>query len=145
MSAIGSASARGPEMWSDTLVRSFVEQRLQRGVLQHLGRGRIVEYPLEGVVDAQGLADLLDRPRVVARVGGGGLLGAEDECMEGRHVRQALVAFRMPERRVEQGERRTRVEEVVHVSVPGAVVTRDERVLCVVVEPEEPGHVDRTV
>src|SRR3954466_6083533 len=119
MSAIGSASARGPEMWSDTLVRSFVEKRLQRGVLQRLGRRRIVEYALEGVVDAQGLADLLDRPRVVARVGGGGRLGAEDECMERRHVRQAVVAFRVLERCVEQGERRTRVEEVVHVRVPG--------------------------
>src|SRR3954447_17379063 len=98
-------------MWSDTLLRSFVQQRLQRGVLQRLGGGRIVEYALEGVVDAQGLADLLDRPRVVARVGDGGLLGAEDEFMEGPHVREAFVAFRVPERRVEQRERRTRVEE----------------------------------
>src|SRR3954465_15962385 len=127
MSAIGSASARAPEMWSDTLVRSFVEQRLQRGVLQRLGRGRIVEYALEGVVDAQRLADLLDRPRVVARVDAGGLLGAEDECMEGRHVRQALVARRVPERRVEQGERSTRVEEVVHVRVAAEIEARSHR------------------
>src|SRR3954465_10162509 len=104
MSAIGSASARGPEMWSDTLVRGFVEQRLQRGVLQRVGRGWIVEHALEGIVDAQCLADLLDRPRVVARGGGRGLLGAEDECVEGRHIRQALVPFRVPERGVEQGE-----------------------------------------
>src|SRR5204862_2548035 len=97
MSAIGSASARGPEMWSDTLVRSFVEQRLQRGVLQRLGRGRIVEHALECLVDAQGLPDLLDGPRVVARVGDGRLFGAEDECMKGRHVRQAVVAFRVLE------------------------------------------------
>src|SRR3954453_4660229 len=138
MSAIGSASARGPEMWSDTLVRGFVEQRLQRGVLQRFGRGRIVEYALEGVVDTQGLADLLDRPRVVARVGGGGLLGAEDESMEGRHVRQALVAFRVPERRVQQGERCTRVEEVVHVRDPGAAEARQDREPFVVLQPDEP-------
>src|SRR3954464_11107073 len=110
MSAIGSASARGPEMWSDTLVRGFVEQRLQRGVLQHLGRERIVEYALEGVVDAQGLADLLDGPRAVARVGGRGFLVPKDERMEGRHVRQAVVAFRVPERRVDPAERPSRVE-----------------------------------
>ena len=63
--------------------------------------------------------------------------------MEGRHVRQALVAFRVPERRVEQSERRTRVEEVVHVRVPGAVEAREEREPCVVVEHDEPRLVDR--
>ena len=56
MSAIGSASARGPEMWSDIavllvagarLVGGLVEQRLQRRVLQRLGGLRVVEHLLE--------------------------------------------------------------------------------------------------
>src|SRR5947209_19963083 len=65
MSAIGSATARGPERWWDIacprrlvlaragLVGSLVEQRLQRRVLQGLGGRRIVEHPLESVVHAQ--------------------------------------------------------------------------------------------
>src|SRR5207248_4247078 len=72
MSAIGSATARGPETWWDIacprrpvlaragLVGSLFEQRLQRRVLQSLGGRGIVEHPLERVVHAQGLADLLD-------------------------------------------------------------------------------------
>ena len=63
--------------------------------------------------------------------------------MEGRHIRQALVPFRVPERGVEQGERRARIEEVVHVGVPGAVEAREEREPRVVVEHDEPRLVDR--
>ena len=66
MSAIGSASARGPgnvirhdtassfPYWlvrrtgQDGSIRSFLQQRLQRRMLQRLGGGWIVEHLLEG-------------------------------------------------------------------------------------------------
>src|SRR5262249_55794926 len=98
MSAIGSASARGPEMWSDIeLVRRLFEQRRQRRVEQGLGGPRVVQHALERLVDALRLADLLDRAAVVARVGGGRLLGAEDERLQRRAVRQAVVPLGVPE------------------------------------------------
>src|SRR5215211_2947919 len=69
MSAMGSASARGPEMWSDMgLVGGLVEQRLERRVRQRVGGVRVIEHLLEGRVDALRLADLLDRAAVVAGV-----------------------------------------------------------------------------
>src|SRR3954462_7514006 len=97
MSAIGSASARGPEMWSDNeqprLVGGFVEQRPQRRMLKCLSGRRVVEHALEGVVHALCFANLLDRAAVVPGVRHCGLLGAEDECMQSRHVREAFVAL----------------------------------------------------
>src|SRR3954451_19528132 len=80
MSAMGSDSARGPEMWSDIgLVGGLVEQRLERRVLQRLGGRRVVEHLLEGRVHALRLADLLHGAAVVPRVGGSGLLRVEYE------------------------------------------------------------------
>src|SRR3712207_8421188 len=43
------------------LVRCFLEQRFQGGMLQRLAGGGVVEHPLERLVHAQSLADLLDR------------------------------------------------------------------------------------
>src|SRR4051795_9991485 len=100
MSAIGSARARGPEMWSDIgvlgpgsldLVGGLGQQRPQSGVLERLRGVRGVQHLLEGRVDALGLADLLHRPAVVPRVGGGGLLRAEDERLQDRPVREPVV------------------------------------------------------
>src|SRR3954451_22676342 len=107
MSAMGSDSARGPEMWSDIgLVGGLVEQRLERRVLQRLGGIRVIEHLLERRVDTLRLADLLDRPAVVARIGGPGLLRAENEGLHRGQVRKAVVALRMTEDRVEERERR---------------------------------------
>src|SRR3954452_12903829 len=99
MSAIGSATARGPEMWCDTRsgVRCFVEQRRERRVPERfLGRG-IVEDALERVVDAPRLANLLDGAAVIAGVPAGGLLRGEDEALDGGEVRQAFVALDVAE------------------------------------------------
>src|SRR5690349_3700979 len=108
MSAIGSATARGPEMWCDTpelRVRRYVEQRRERGVLQRLLGRRIVEHPLERLIEAVCLPDLLDRAAVVARVAGRRLLGAQDELLDRLEVRQPLVPLDVPEDRVEQLQR----------------------------------------
>src|SRR5512133_2914379 len=108
MSAIGSAKARGPEMWSDTAappwlllvgsrglggVGGLVQQRLQSRVLQRRGGLRVVEHLLERLVHALGLADLLDRAGVVPRVSGRALLRAQDERLHRCDVWQAFVAF----------------------------------------------------
>src|SRR5215218_6952287 len=144
MSAMGSDSARGPEMWSDIgLVGGLVEQRLERRVLQRLGGRGVVEHLLEARVDALRLADLLDRAAVVAGVGARGLLRAENEGLHRGQVRQAVVALRVTEDRVEERERRPGGEEVLHVGVPRAVEARDERQPRVVVEQHEPRLVDR--
>src|SRR4051812_40795422 len=119
MSAMGSDSARGPEMWSDIgLVGGLVEQRLERRVPQRLGGIRVVEHLLEARVDALRLADLLDRAAVVARVRGRSLLRAEDEALHRRQVRQAVIALRVTEDDIEEPERRPGREEVLHVGVP---------------------------
>src|SRR4051794_33867471 len=106
MSAIGSARARGPEMWSDIgalgpgsvdLVGGLGQQRSQGGVGEGLRGVRAVQYLLEGRVDALGFADLLPRPAVVPRVGGGRLLRAEDERLQHRPVREPVVALGVPE------------------------------------------------
>src|SRR5918995_5204763 len=116
MSATGSAKARGPEMWSDTAppqcllvaawrlggVGGLVQQRLQGRLLQRRGGLRVVEHPLEGLVHPQGLADLLDRARVVPSVPGRALLRAQDERLHRREVWQAVVPFDVPEDDVEQ-------------------------------------------
>src|SRR5687768_16342041 len=111
MSAIGSARARGPEMWSDIsvlgpgsvdLVCGFVEQRPQSGVLERLRGVRVVQDLLECLVDAPGLADLLHRAPVVPRVGGGRLLRAEDEGPQRCPIRKPLVALRVPEDDIEE-------------------------------------------
>ena len=112
MSAIGSASARGPEMWSDTVVlcdarrpsasAASSSSGLQRRVLQRLRGLRIVEHLLERGVDPLRLPELLDGPAVVAGVGGGGLLRAQHERLDRREVREPVVALDVPEDRVEQ-------------------------------------------
>src|SRR4051794_13440512 len=99
MSPIGSARARGPEMWSDISsssrtrsdvpgwsLGSLVEQRLEHRVLQRLGGLRLVQHLLEGGVDSLGLPDLLDGAAVVPRVGGSGVLRALDERLHRRQV-----------------------------------------------------------
>src|SRR5512133_4022520 len=108
MSAIGSAKARGPEMWSDTAappwlllvgsrglggVGGLVQQRLQRRLLQRRGGLRVVEHLLERLVHPQGLADLLHRAAVVPRIGSRGNLRAQDQPLHRRGVWQAFVAF----------------------------------------------------
>ena len=115
MSAIGSASARGPEMWSDMravpdgsavrLVRGLVEQRLQRRVLQRLGGLGVVE-DLAGTPRSPGAPCGSPSPcrRSCAR-SRGGHLGAEDEVLDRRQVGQALVALDVLEDRVEQLQR----------------------------------------
>src|SRR5215218_8647228 len=116
MSAMGSDSARGPEMWSDMgLVRGLVEQRLQRRVLQSFTGARVVEHLLEGRIDALRLADLLHRAAVVAGVRGRRLLRIQDERLQRRQVRQAVVALRVTEDNVEKLERRPGGKEVLHV------------------------------
>ena len=60
-------------------VGGFVQQRLQRRVLQRLLGFRVVEHPLEGRVDALCFPDLLHSAAVVPCVGGRRLLRAEDE------------------------------------------------------------------
>src|SRR5216117_2794807 len=120
MSAIGSAKARGPEMWSDTAspqwllvaglglggVGGLVQQRLQGRLLQRRGGLWIVEDLLERLVHPQGLADLLDRAGVVPRVSGRARLRAQDERLHRRDVWQAFVAFGVLEDGVEQLQRR---------------------------------------
>src|SRR5215211_3538652 len=117
MSAIGSAKARGPEMWSDTAappwlllvgsrrlggVGGLVQQRLQGRLLQRRGRLRVVEYLLERLVHPQGLADLLDRAGVVPRVRSRAHLRPQDERLHRCEVWQAFVAFDVLEDGVEQ-------------------------------------------
>src|SRR5688500_8299605 len=100
MSAIGSARALGPEMWSDMerrgsvarLVAGFVEQRPHRRVLEQLGSRRMVENLLEGCVDSLGLPDLLHRAGIVPGVRRGRLLGAQDERPDRRQVGEAVIA-----------------------------------------------------
>src|SRR5215211_8304269 len=121
MSAIGSAMARGPEMWSDTAaplslglvgarrlggVGGLVQQRLQGRLLQRRGGLWVVEHLLERLVHPQGLADLLDRAAVVPRVSSRGNLRAQDERLHRRGVWQAVVAFGVLEDGVEQLQRR---------------------------------------
>src|SRR3954468_12699572 len=128
MSAIGSATARGPEMWCDTgrlRVRGLIEQGRERRMLERVLGRRIIEDALERVVDALGLLDLLDGAAVVARVPARRLLGAEDEGLDGGEVGQALIALDVPEDRVEQLERLG--GEVHHVGVPRSVEARGEQ------------------
>src|SRR5215216_4219522 len=116
MSAIGSAKARGPEMWSDTAAPSslllvgarglggvggLIQQRLQGRLLQRRGRLRVVEHLLERPVDPQGLADLLDRAGIVPRIRSRSSLPAQDERLHRRDVWQASVAFDVLEDGVE--------------------------------------------
>src|SRR3954467_11142964 len=114
MSAIGSARARGPEMWSDISsssrarpdvpawsVRSLVEQRLEHRVLQRLGGLGVVQHLLEGRVDSLGLPNLLHGAAVVPRVGGSRLLRVLDERLHRRQVGETLVALDLSEDRVE--------------------------------------------
>src|SRR3954452_14701139 len=151
MSAIGSARATGPEMWSDIgvlgtgsvdLVGGLGQQRSQRRVGERLRGIRGVQHLLKGRVDAPGLADLLHRAAVVARVGGSGLLSAEDEGLQDRPVREPVVALGVPEDHVEEPEGRAGGEEVLHVGVPRTVEAGNERQSGVVVEEHEPGLVD---
>src|SRR5512133_3643273 len=108
MSAIGSAKARGPEMWSDTAappwlllvgsrglggVGGLVQQRLQGRVLQRRGRLRVVEHLLERLVHPQGLAALFHGAGVVPCVTARGHLRAQDERLHRREVWQTVVAF----------------------------------------------------
>src|SRR5215213_1490656 len=101
MSAVGSAMARGPEMWSDTVappslllvgarrlggVGGLVQQRLEGRLLQRRGRLRVVEHLLERLVHPQGLADLLDRAAVVPRVRSRAHLRAQDERLHRRDI-----------------------------------------------------------
>src|SRR5215218_9773527 len=135
MSAIGSARARGPEMWSDIgvlgpgwsarrLVGGLVQQRPQSGVLQRLRGARVVQHLLEGPVDALSLPDLLHRAPVVPRVGGGRSLRAEHEGPQGPTIGKTLVALGVPEDHIEECKRRTGREEVLHVRVPRTVEAR---------------------
>src|SRR5215212_6826957 len=112
MSAIGSATARGPEMWWDTKclpmrsgVGGFFEQGSERGVLQGLLGRRVVEHALERIVYPPRLAELLDRPAVVAGVAGSGLLRARDELLDRFEVRQPVVALDVPEDGIEELQR----------------------------------------
>ena len=61
-------------------------------------------------------------------------LRAENDASERRHVRQALVPFRVSEGRVEQLQRWSRMEEVVHIGIPRTVETRREQQARVIVE-----------
>src|SRR5512132_1437188 len=121
MSAIGSAKARGPEMWSDTAappslllvgsrrlggVGGLVQQRLEGRLLQRRGGLRVVEHLLERLVHPQGLADLLDRAGIVPRVSSRGSLRAQDQRLHRRDIWQAFVAFGVLEDGVEQLQRR---------------------------------------
>src|SRR5829696_5160207 len=149
MSAIGSASARGPEMWSDIafpvagLVGRLVEQRLQRGMLERVAGGGIVQHPLEGVVYPQGLSDLLHGASVIPLIRRRRLLCAEDERLHRLEIGQAVVALDVLEDGVEKGQRRPRRAEVLNVGVPGPVEARDEREPRVAVEEDEPRLVNR--
>src|SRR3954447_9933075 len=101
MSAIGSATARGPEMWCDTLgVRRFLQQRREHGMLQRLLGCGVIEHALERGVDALGPADLLYGAAVVVRVAGSALLSARDEALDRLEVGQPVVALDVPEDRV---------------------------------------------
>src|SRR4051794_29777374 len=110
MSAIGSASARGPEMWSDMdcstrrSVAGFVQQRLQRRVLQRLGRVGGIEPLLERRFHPLSFAVLLHGPAVVARVRRSALLRAGDERLHRSKVGKTVVTDRMSEDHVEQGQ-----------------------------------------
>ena len=71
-------------------------------MLKRFTRGRIVEHTLEGIVHALRLPNLLDRAAIVPGIRHRGLLGAQDECVQRRQIREALVALSVPERRVEE-------------------------------------------
>ena len=60
-------------------------------MLEGLRGLRMVEHLLERAVHALRLPDLLDRAAVVAGVGGGCLLGAQDEGAHGGDVGQPVV------------------------------------------------------
>src|SRR5436190_24174657 len=98
---------------------------------------------LERLVDALGLPYLLDGAGVVAGIGDGGLLRAQDERLQRRLVREPVVSLHMLEGGVEQAERWPGIEEVVHVRVPRAVEAREEREPRIVVEEHEASLVDR--
>src|SRR3712207_132322 len=103
------------------LVRCFLEQRFQGGMLQRLAGGGVVEHPLERLVHAQSLADLLHRARVVALVRTSRHLSAQNERLHRRQVRKPLISLDVLEDRVEQRQRRAGIEEIVHVRVPRPV------------------------
>src|SRR5215212_3495429 len=114
MSAMGSASARGPEMWSDMygpraglrrLLRGHVEQRPHRGELQRLGGLGVVEDLLEGLVHPGGLPDLFHRAAVVPGVATGAHLGTADELLHRLERRQSVVTLDVPEDGIEQLQR----------------------------------------
>src|SRR3954463_11405511 len=103
MSATGSASARGPEMWSDIerssqragvadgaaeSVRGFLQQRRKRSLRERFGSVRMIEYLLERRADPLGLANLLDGSAVVACVSRRAPLRSEHERLERRQVRE---------------------------------------------------------
>src|SRR3954466_5031561 len=140
MSAIGSARARGPEMWSDIaplsgrLACCLVKQRLQGRLLQCGFGFRIVEHLLECLVHTLSLPDLLHRAAVISSVGSRRFLGAQDERLHRRKVWKAFVPFDVVEDRVEKLQRWPRREEVVHVGIPWAVKARREQQPRVVVE-----------
>src|SRR4051812_34924655 len=123
MSAIGSATARGPEMWCDTCgclgVGSFLEQRRERRVAQSVLGRRVVEHALERIVDPLRFADLFNGASVVAGVAVRSLLGAQDETLDRVKVWEALVALDVAEDGVEQLQRFG--GEVDHVRVPRPV------------------------
>src|SRR4051794_3038364 len=109
MSAIGSARARGPEMWSDIaplsgrrrcLVGCLVEQRLQGRLLQCGFGFRIVEHLRKSFVPPLSLRVLFPRPAVISSVGSRRFLGAQDERLHRRKVWKAFVPFDVVEDRV---------------------------------------------
>src|SRR3954470_17331377 len=105
MSAIGSARARGPEMWSDISVSPpprrdragsvgcLVEQGPQGRVLQRLGGVRVIQHLLAGRVHALRLPDLFHGAAVVPRVRTRRPLGTEDEGLQRGPVREPRVAL----------------------------------------------------
>src|SRR3712207_1166673 len=125
------------------LVRCFLKQRFQGGMLQRLAGGGVVEHPLERLVHAQSLADLLHRARVVALVRTSRHLSAQNERLHRRQVRKPLISLDVLEDRVEQRQRRAGIEEIVHIRVPRPVEARHKREPRVVVEENEPRLVNR--
>src|SRR3954451_4958881 len=151
MSAIGSARARGPEMWSDMAafapggrsVPGLVRGWLQGWGLQDLGGLRMVQHLLEGGGHPLGLPDLLDRARVVPRIRRCRLLGTKHERSYGGQIREAVVPLHVPEDHIEEGQGWPGGEEVLHVGIPRPVEAGHERQPGVVVQKHEPGLVDR--
>src|SRR6476469_1111764 len=99
---------------------------------------RVVEHLLERRVHPLGLLDLPDGAAVVPRIRGSTLLGAEYERFDRCKVGQPVVALGVPEDGVEQPQRRSRREEVLHGGIPWAIAARDERETGVIVEQDEP-------